>query len=68
MNEKVYGDGSSSAASTPFARSWAPVPPSAKWVAGKASTPSAATSSTTVATSASVSVGNRLTATTQGMP
>ena len=44
------------------------MPPSAKWVAGKALTPAASTSSTTFATSRSVSVGNRLTATTQGMP
>ena len=33
MNEKEYGDGASKASKTPFARSWAPTPPSAKWVA-----------------------------------
>ena len=68
MNEKVYGEGSSNASSTPFASSCAPIPPSAKCVASNARTPSAPTSSTTFAPSTSVSVGKRLTATMQGMP
>ena len=46
----------------------APAPPSVKWVAGKARTPSSSTRSVTRATSASVSAGNRFSATTHGMP